>query len=232
MASKNASKAARSVVGRLPATIEVGDLTLLNEALAYLFHELDKATELHQSDAKAGREGVIHSVETVVHFLSVFAPVISSRLHAPLGVLYDALMNLDDGKVLPLLKPAKRTGRTRASALRASLIGAAVFTVKRLTETRMEARNAHKAVANTLKGLGVKPARGSAGTITARTIRGWCEEVSADVGQHGEAAQAYYYLMNDPKGSDINELPPTEARDVLFNRLAAVVRTIRAHEGA
>ena len=81
---------------------------------AYLFHELDRAKELHRSEANAGREGVIHSVETVLKFLQLFAPVISSALHTPLIVLFNALMSLDDGGVLPVLKPANKTGR-RAS---------------------------------------------------------------------------------------------------------------------
>jgi hypothetical protein len=79
---------------------------------------------LYQKDANAGREGVVHSVEWVLNFLQRFAPVIFSKLHAPLIVLFNALMSLDDGNVSPLLKPTKKTGR-------APLIGAAAFTVTR-----------------------------------------------------------------------------------------------------
>jgi hypothetical protein len=230
--SKDDSEVARSVIGSLPAKIKPSDLRRLNEALAYLFDELGKAKELHRSDANAGREGVIHSVETMLKFLSLFGPVISSSLHAPLAVLFDALMNLDDGRASPLLKPAKKTGRSRASAMRASLIGGVVFTVKRLTETGMSVPAANKTVAHTLRAEGVKPARGRAGTITARTIRAWCEEVSADVGRHGEAAQTYDGLINDPKGSLTEGSPPKEARTVLLDRLTATAKRIRAQEGA
>jgi len=230
--SENHSEAAPSAVGSLPKRIKPRDLRRLNEALAYLFHELDRAKEFHRSEANAGREGVIHSVETVLKFLQLFAPVISSALHAPLAVLFDALMSLDDGRALPLLKPANKTGRPRASAFRGSLIGAAVLTVKRLTEVGMKTPAAHEAVARNLKGAGIKPARGRVGAITARTIRGWCEEVSADVGRNGEAAQTYDLLIKDPRGSATNGLRPKQARTVLLGRLAAVARKIRAQEGA
>ena len=232
MKSKKDPEGAPSVFGSLPETIKPRDLRRLNEALAYLFQELGRATELHQSGANAGREGLIHSVETAVKFFSLFAPVISSSLHAPLAVLFDALMNLDDGRILPVLKPAKKTGRSRASAMRGSLIGSAVFTVKRLTEAEMEHPAAHKAVASTLTASGIKPARGRAKAITARTISGWCEEVRADVGRHSDAARTFDLLINDPKGSPMNGLPPKQARTVLLDRLAATAQKIRAQEGA
>jgi hypothetical protein len=229
---KNQSEAEQSVVGRLPDKIEPSDLPLLNEALAYLFEQLGKATELYQAEPNAGREGVIHSVETVLKFLSVFAPVISLSLHAPLAVLFDALMTLDEGKVLPLLRPVKKSGRARASAMRESLMGVVVFHVDRLTETGMPAEAARKAVSRTLKNLGISPARGRA-SITARTIRGWCERVRADVGRHGEAAQAYDGLIAaDPKDRATDGLPPTELRTALLGRLAEMAKKIRAHEGA
>jgi hypothetical protein len=231
--SKNGPEAAPSVVGSLPEKIEPSDLCLLNEALAYLFQELHRASALYKSNPIAGREGAIHSVETVVNFLSVFAPVISASLHAPLATLFDALMYLDDGRVLPLLKPAKKTGRARASAIRESLIGATAFTVKRLTETGMTAPDAHKAVARILGGIGIKPARGRAdNVITARTIGGWCEQVRADVGRYSTAAQTYDLLISDPRGSTANDLLPAQARSALLEQLAKTAKKIRADEGA
>jgi hypothetical protein len=216
----------------LPHRIRPEDLPRINEAFGCLFRELGKATELYQEPANAGREGVIHSVETVLKFLSRFGPVISSSLHAPLTVLFDALMSLDDGKIAPLLKPARTTGRAPASAIRQSLIGAAAFTVTRLTETGMHAPAAHKAVAKTLKSAGIKPARGRNATITARTIRGWCEEVSADFGRRGEAAQTYDLMLEGPRDHTTSDLPPEQARALLVDRLATVARRIRADEGA
>jgi hypothetical protein len=229
--SESDSETAPSAIGKLPGAIKESDLPLLNEGLAFLFQELANAGDLHQSDTEAGREGVIHSVETVVNFLSLFAPVISSRLHAPLGALFDALMTLDDGKVLPLLKPEKKSGRARASALRGSLIGAVAFTVKRLTETGMHVPAAHQAVANALKRQGVKPARGRAAAMSTRTIRTWCEQVARDFGRHGEAPQTYDRLINDPSGN-VSDQPPKQAQSVLLDRLADVARAIRAQEGA
>jgi hypothetical protein len=229
--SKDDTTSASSVVGSLPESVQPNDLPRLNEALAYLFQELHKAALLYQSNPDAGREGVIHSLETVLKFLSVFAPVISSGLHAPLAVLFDALMNLGEGSVLPLLRPPRKFGRLRASAMRGSLIGAVAFTVKRLTETGMNAPAAHIAVARCLKGADVKPARGRAGAIiTKRTIRGWCEQVSADVGRHGEAAQTYDLLTTDPTAGVTTKLPPKKARTILLRRLVEAAKKIRAQE--
>ena len=131
-----------------------------------------------------------------------------------------------------MLKPTKKTGRTRASAMRASLIGGVAFTVKRLTETGMSAPTAYETVARILKAEGVMPARGGAGTITARTIRGWCEEVSVDVGLHNEAAQTYADLINDPRGTFTKGSPPEQARIILLDWLTATAKKIRAREGA
>jgi hypothetical protein len=159
-------------------------------------------------------------------------PIGSHGLHAPLVALFDALLSLDDGKLLPLLVPKKKPkgGRARASALRASLIGVSVFTVNRLIETGMLAPAAQKAVAQKLKISGIKSARG-AGTISARTVRGWCEHVSEDVGRHSEAAQTYDFLITDPEAVT-DGLAPSQARTVLLDRLGALTKKIRAQEGA
>jgi hypothetical protein len=109
------------------------------------------------------------------------------------------------------------------------LIGTAVFTVKRLIETGMKTPAAHKAVAGNLKALNVKPARGRALRVTARTVREWCGQVAADVGRRGEAAQTYDGLICDARG-DVTALNPPEARKLLLGRLTEVAKKIRADE--
>jgi hypothetical protein len=95
----------------------------------------------------------------------------------------------------------------------------------------MQLSEAHKAVATTLKSLGIKPARGRFPTITGRIIRGWCEQVASDVGRHSEAAQTHDLLLNDPRGNIGTDLAPERAQALLLERLAAVARRMRAHEG-
>jgi hypothetical protein len=68
--------------------------------------------------------------------------------------------------------------------------------------------------------------------ITARTIRGWCEAVSADVGGHGLAAQTYNLLASDQSEDLTNELSPEQRRTALLDRLGATPKKIRGDEGA
>ncbi|MGA7455107.1 MAG: hypothetical protein WBW73_28980 [Rhodoplanes sp.] len=98
-----------------------------------------------------------------------------------------ALAALEQNNVLPILKPVPRRGRAPSSHGHAALKGHVAATVKRLTQTGMELKEAHRKVANELKKLGVRPGRGS-GQVTANTVRNWCDEVASDVGRHGTAA--------------------------------------------
>jgi hypothetical protein len=211
--------------GTVPSAEE---LVAIEVAFTELYKGLDDAKQLFETN---GREGVIHALECVLKFLEKSTVVRSDGLHAPLAGLFDALMALDDGRVLPLLKPAKKTGRARASAMRESLIGAVVYTVDRLIETGMGADAAYEAVARKLNSLGITPARGAKPTIL-RTIRGWCERTHADVGRHGEAAQTYDGLLSTHPRGAADGLPPRQVRAALLDQLAEMAKRIRAHEGA
>jgi hypothetical protein len=232
MKAEDDSEAPSSVVGSLPATIEPSDLPRLNEALAYLFQELAKAIELHRADTNAGREGAIHSVETVTKFLSLFSPVISSSLHAPLVALFDALMNLDDGVVAPILRPVPHGGRSRASAVSGSIKGVAAFTVDRLCATGLPAASARKLVAQTLRAAGLVAERGRYPAITERTIRGWRENVAADVGRKGEAAQTFDLMQQDKDLAPTSGRDPASTRRELLHRLGNLIRRTRSGEKA
>ena len=150
---------------------------------------LVEANRLFQAGDNGGREGAIHGVELVLKFLMQIPEIGDQGLTAPLGVLQDALMNLDDGRTQPMLQAVRKTGRARVGAIRDSHVGAVAFTVSRLQGAGMSREEAFKAVAKALNRAGVAPSRGRNSAFTPRTIRGWCERVAEDVGCHGEAAR-------------------------------------------
>jgi hypothetical protein len=165
----------------------------ITQAFDFLFSELRDAKRLFDAGNDAGREGVIHAVEVVIKFLSLFELVKNESLHAPLARLFTDLMALNDGVASTMLAPKARSGRARASGAYDALKGIAVFTVRRLQATGMQPVDARKAVASALDKLNVRPARkgsaGGTGQITERTLRTWEEQIATDVGCRTTAAQ-------------------------------------------
>ena len=208
------------------------DLAAMKETFNALYKGLDEARQLFENGRNNGRDGVIHAVECVLKLLEKSDPIRSHGLHAPLVALFDALMNLDDGVVRPILKKAQRPGRGRASAMRESIKGTAAFTVHALRETGLQMRAAQASVARCLQKEGVTAERGRARRIAARTVRGWCEDVAADVSRRGAAAQTYDVLIGD---LDLRVItsghPPKEARKGLLGLLSELKKT-RAQKSA
>jgi hypothetical protein len=200
------------------------DLAVIQETFNALYKGLDEAKQLFESGRNNGRDGVIHAVESVLKFLEKSGPIRSHGLHAPLVALFDALMNLDDGVVRPILKKAQRSGRGRASAMRESIKGAAACTVHALRETGLQMRAAQASVARCLQKEGVTAERGSARRITARTVRGWCGDVAADVSGRGEAAQTFDLLQQEcPLRNDAD---PELIRRKLLDDLIGLIRQL------
>jgi hypothetical protein len=167
---------------------------------------LREAKLLFENGGNAGREGAIHALETVTKFLMLSKTVQREGLIAPLGVLLSALMSLDDGATQPILSRQARPGRSRASAMRDCDIGVIAFTVFRLKELGKRESDANKLVARRLTRIGMKPSRGSSQAITERTVKGWCEVVSADFGRSGEAAQTFDLMRNSPQAGSTADL--------------------------
>jgi hypothetical protein len=105
--------------------------------------------------------------------------------------------------------------------------GHAAATVKRLTQTGMALKDAHKAVARELKNHGVRPERGS-GQVDPDTVRNWCDEVASDVGRHGTAALMYDQMFTDEEQKRFSELPKEEAKRLALASLAGFVRAMKS----
>jgi hypothetical protein len=199
-------------------------LAAIKNAFNKLYAGLVNAKQLFESGHNNGREGAILALESVLKFLETSTVVQLYALHAPLAVLFDALMNLDDGVVRPILQTVPRSGRGSASAMRESIKGVVAFTVHRLCTTGVPAADARKFVARTLKEVGLSAERGRYPAVTERTIRGWCEDVAADVSRRREAAQTFDELQRDiplASGSD----PTPIRRDLLAQLRELICRT-------
>jgi hypothetical protein len=209
----------------LPESFAAGDVPRLNIAFQHLWAELREA---HSEFADGNHlNGAYLSLLSVYAFLSLFGPVRQEGLFVPLAALESALWALDEGVVEPILKPARRTGtgRARSPVLYQEIKGTAVYVVQRLHSLGLEQKEARAIVAAELRSIGVKPERGSGG-ITARTIRGWCEEVAADIGRHRAAAQRCYVLLSHPANKSLENMPPEAAKSWLRSRLSSFVTTI------
>jgi hypothetical protein len=209
----------------LPDSVAMGDLPRLNIAFRHLWAELREA----QSEFADGNHlnGAYLTLVAVYAFLSLFGPVRQEGLSVPLAALENALWVLDEGVVQPILKPTQRArrGRARSSVLHQELKGAAVYVAHRLNSLGLEQKEVLAIVAAELRSIGVKPDRGS-GEITARTIRGWCEEVAADVGRHGTAARRCSELRSHPENKALENMSREAAKSWLRSRLRFFVTTI------
>ncbi len=159
----------------------------LEHAVFLLLDRLQDAANLE------GRSAAIESLLAIADFLSVISGPGEHSHQRPINELTSALISLDDGKVLPLLKPARRAGNPPNPIALESAKGAAAFVVRRLCDAGMDAGDAYGKVAVVCRQAGL---RGRAGGMTARTVRGWAEAIQKDVHCRTRAERQYASLMS------------------------------------
>ena len=130
-------------------------------------------------------------------FVAAFRPALMDNLQVPILTLQDALAGLNNNAVAPILEPVPRRGRSPSNVLHAVMRGHAAATVTKLMEIGFGRDEALSEVAKVVAQLGIRPERGS-GVVKASTVRSWCNEVSSDVGRHGEAARQYDCWITKP----------------------------------
>ena len=69
------------------AVLSHQEIQAIQEAFDFLYSGLREAKSIFEAGDHAGRDGVIHAVETVLKFLSRYGPVRDERLPAPLAVM-------------------------------------------------------------------------------------------------------------------------------------------------
>jgi hypothetical protein len=192
-----------------------------------LLSGLQRAASQFIEGKDAGRRGAAEALNAVMEFLSSVDGANSCRW--PFAGLGTALESLEDGNVLPLLRPRPRSGGLPASTIMHGAKALAVMTVVQLCETGLDRREAFEKVAKVCREVGVKPGRkgakdsqGQAPEITERTVRGWYEKIAEDVGRRSQAAQ----FFSGPRKS---RTPITQAIAQTVTR-SATIRIVHAIE--
>jgi hypothetical protein len=209
--------------GTLPETIGEADLSTLNTGLGFLFARLRQAQQRFEKEAD-DRQSVFSALGAFWSFITLFEKPFAESLQVPITRLQDALLMLDRGKTEAILKPERRSGRAFSSETHASLRGYAAATVQLLQQAGLARPDAHKVVAAVLRELRVRPERGS-GSVTATTVRNWCDEVARDFGRHGTVARMYEHKLARGQAM-LSEFPKDEPMQSALEGLAYWVRTL------
>jgi hypothetical protein len=209
--------------GSLPETITERDLETLNSGLDFLFAWLRQARR--QYDQDGGRVAAFTALGAMSQFIMLFNSPLAELLHVPILKLLDALVALDKNNVLPILKPTARPGRPSSSQTYLSLQGHAVGTVMRLRKIDLDPKQAYALVAKELTQLGVRSERGP-GSITADTVRHWCDDVDSDVGRLGTAAIMYDMMFTAEERKRFDALPRAKAQSFALASLRHYVQQI------
>jgi hypothetical protein len=197
----------------------------LNVELERLQSGLREGQERFNTSNNTGRDGALHQLRAVIEFISRLQPVRDGRMHAPLVALHDAVESLDNNLVKPILKPNSKPGRPPDSKLRESVKGHAVFTARRLHAAGgIRLPQAYAQVAHTLIRASFKSHKGK---MTRETIAQWDQEIKADVGRLGVAAQMYDDLTKAVSGVRVDAV---KLKKGLLDSLQEQVRLMRADE--
>src|SRR5262249_25366723 len=120
--------------GTLPEVINETNLETLNRGLSFLFALLRDARSRFEQEGDGGRSGAFTALGAIWMFIALFQKPYAEGLQVPILRLQDALASLDENRVLPILKPAPRAGRSKSSQAYLALKGHAVGTVERLRQ--------------------------------------------------------------------------------------------------
>lgn len=170
------------------------DYDILFEGLRFFTLKLQCATYLPDDEAK------ITAIDAAAQLAALFK--YSEDLTLPFLHIQDALRH-----GAPVIKPTRRKGRPRLLDEQAILHGYVAATVDRLISTGMSQKKAWEEVAR-----GLRSVQSHRGLTTPRTVRGWCEEVSADVGRHGTAAWVYHDMTTGAEGQKFSNLETVKAK--------------------
>ena len=211
--------------GTLPETIGEADLSTLNSGLHFLFDRLRQAQEQFKHVGDNGRRGASTALRACWNFILLFRKPLEETLHVPILRLQSALTMLDQGLREPILEPVRRPGRAPSDPAYDSIRGHAVATVQLLLQTGLARGEAHQEVAKELSRLGVRPERGS-GTVTATTVRNWCDKIPSQVDPDSTAALMYHHKLAPEEMEVFSAVPKDRAKQFALQLLANYVRAI------
>ncbi len=204
----------QKLAGTLTEIVGPRDLDTLNSALHHLFIFLREASRQFYENGDGGRSAAFYALAGYWMFVTAFRPALNENLQVPILTLQDALAGLNNNAVAPILRPVPRRGRSPSNVMHAVMRGHAAATVTTLMEIGFGRDEALREVAKVLSQIGIRPERGS-GAVKAGTVRNWCNEVSSDIGRHGEAARQYDYWITRPQEHEKNSEMPKDAKSAL-----------------
>ena len=169
------------------------------------------------------RAAALHALEAVTDMVRGEIPELDLlALLAPLDHLHAALRNLDAGDHPAMLEPVKRSGRAPSNAMTLKMKAMVAITVDCLCDLDDSAtplikrrQRACAEIADVLTECGIKPQRAGAkdqrgiGPVTARTVRGWFDEVM-ETAENSPLARSYNSLRQ------LNNKSPVKQREVML----------------
>src|SRR3984893_392654 len=171
---------------------KAGGVFPLEQAVFFLKDNLQEACLLE------GRQAAIESLLAVMEFLSVISDKDETQHQRSLNELVSALKSLDDGGVVPLLRPVKIGHRAINSLALEGAKATAVFIAMRLIDMGLVPDVAYGKVATVCRKAGIRPGRSGAAhqrpEVTARTVCGWREAIDADIGKSSRAGRQFSKL--------------------------------------
>src|SRR5262245_11330306 len=206
-------------------TIGEADLSTINSGLQFLFERLREAQEQFEREGDNGRLGARTALSACWNFILLFRKPLEETLHVPILRLHSALRMLDQGATEPILEPVRRPGRAPSDPAYDSIRGDAVATVQILLQTGLARGEAHEEVAKQLRQLGVEPERGS-GTVTATTVRNWCDKIPSQVDPDSTAALMYHRKLAPEEMEMFSAMPKDRAKQFALQLLANYARAI------
>jgi hypothetical protein len=209
--------------GTLPEIVGEKDLKVLNSALGFLFAGLREARQQFDQTGEGDRQGPFTALGALWKFAALFKRPDAERLNAPTINLMNALVALDENRVLPVVNPSPRRGRSPSDHGYQSLTAHAVRAVERLVHFGVKQQAARVQVAKLLHKLGVRAERGR-DQVTATTLKTWSNKISTDVGRYSSAAKIYDHEL-DSEGETFLKLPKAEGRRISLQKLSAWVQS-------
>lgn len=187
--------AARHTARRGPrASTRLGRLSQLEAGLEVLRGELATAYANFEADTHpTGRVGACIALRAVCDFVAGFVDVPGGKLDLPLQSLVQALAELDEGIVHPMLERPRLGHRPPAGEAADTLVSFAVLALEAALPAEPSVDAAARRVARDLKRRGYRMANGR--EIEAATIRNWrARAAEGPGGTHDGAARRLAFV--------------------------------------
>lgn len=174
-----------------------------------LEQHLAAAKALYAAGTNAGRDGAAAAVAAALEFV-LSAPDWQARgLHVPLAQLMRALDDLDDGKVVAMLKPAVFAARSPDGGAVQAIRAVAALTLDRLVTLGFPARAVAGEVARTLAQAGFAVGRGT--DAGGKTVASWRYRLRRERAK-GVERDIYEAFGRDMPGGDGGDPAAAKAR--------------------